>query len=132
MTDLLDVLPAFPVEEYSRLTTVLETNLVTTSDLLTLEVVELARRFHLPILDLKHLITRLKNHLHQSYGLGKPVVSPETSPGSLAGDTKLALTRNGSQLAAKRPLISSLDDSIDTALGGGIAAGYVNEVTGER
>ncbi len=51
---------------------------------------------------------------------------------SHASDEARCLRRTGNQLLERWRCISTLDENIDAALGGGIAPGYVTEITGER
>jgi len=111
MTDLLRVLPQFPVGQYANLIPVLEKHAVTTNDLLTLEAVEIGKRTQLPLLDIKRLSKAVLDTLHSDLGAG--------------------LKNTAISLAAQWRTISTLDDALDTALGGGIPTGYVTEITGE-
>ncbi|KAK3297606.1 P-loop containing nucleoside triphosphate hydrolase protein [Chaetomium fimeti] len=106
MTDLLRVLPHFPVGQFARLIPALEKHAISTSDLLTLEAADIGKRTHLPLLDVK----RLCDAQH-----------PPTSE----------LRKTVASLSAQWQTISTLDPDLDRALGGGIPAGYVTEVTGE-
>ncbi|KAH8204040.1 hypothetical protein TruAng_001851 [Truncatella angustata] len=120
MTDLSRILPDFPVERYARLLSTLEQNRVTTSDLLTLDVTDLGKRTNLPLLDLKRLCNAVLEALHADLG-----VSDKPSA------TQSALRQNGAELSRKWSCISTLDDTLDRALGGGIPTGYITEITGE-
>lgn len=126
MTDISLVLPDFPVQLYARLIPSLEKSLVTTTDLITLEASEIARRAHLPLLDLKRLCDALLRALQNSLG-----VEPDAAVLHDGGKDNISMTR-GVDILSKWKVISTLDDRIDAALGGGIPTGYVTEVTGER
>lgn len=104
MTDLLQILPAFPTPAYARLLPSLEKAHVTTSDLVTQDVAEIAKRARIPLLDLKRLCDAVLQALQSDVQADK-----------LVGGN-----------------ISTLDDVFDEALGGGIPTGYVTEVAGER
>jgi DNA repair protein RAD57 len=123
MTDLTAVLPGFPTHQYVRLIPSLEKNLVTTADLLTLDCVEIAKRAQLPLLDVKRLSNVVLEALRSNLG------SAEVGDG--AQRTSL-LKKTGKELFSSWSTISTLDDNLDQALGGGIPTGYITEVTGER
>lgn len=126
MTDLSLVLPAFPTQTYARLIPSLEKNLVTTSDLLTLDAVEIAKRAQLPILDVKRLCNDVLRSLQATLGVG------EEAEGSENVNRKGALQRTGKEVVASWSTISTLDRRLDQVLEGGIATGYITEITGER
>jgi DNA repair protein RAD57 len=127
MTDLLLVLPAFPTKEYTHLIPSLEKNLITTTDLLTLDAVEIAKRAQLPLLDLKRLCDAVLHELQCSLGV-------ERTEGAEYAfkDTAQKLRKAGTQVVESWNTISTLAESIDAALGGGIPTGYITEITGER
>ena len=104
MTDLAQILPNFPTSDYVRLIPPLERAHVTTSDLITQNVAEIAKRARLPLLDLKRLCDAVLQALQSD--LKENVFTPKT--------------------------ISTLDGTLDDALGGGIPTGYITEVVGER
>lgn len=118
MTDLTTVLPRFSTQPYIRLLPSLEKNAVTTADLITLDVVEIAKRARLPPLDLKRLCHAVLEALHASLGVD--------------GQAIASLRRTGTDIVNSWKTISALDDELDQALGGGIPTGYITEVTGER
>jgi DNA repair protein RAD57 len=123
MTDLTAVLTGFPTHQYVRLLPSLEKNLVTTADLLTLDCIEIAKRAQLPLLDVKRLCSAVLEALRT--GLAINEVSNEAPSES-------SLKKSGKDIASSWSTISTLDDDLDLALGGGIPAGYITEVTGER
>ncbi|KAI9742417.1 MAG: hypothetical protein M1818_003951 [Claussenomyces sp. TS43310] len=126
MTDLSAVLPDFPTQSYARLIPSLEKNLITTTDLITLDVVEIAKRAQLPLLDLKRLCDAVLDALHVNLDVGAIANGKQhvTKHGSLR--------KTGSKLVQTWKTIGTLDQTIDAALGGGIPAGYITEITGER
>ncbi|KAH8678113.1 DNA repair protein RAD57 [Xylariales sp. PMI_506] len=123
MTDLSRVLPDFPVARYGKLLPAIEKHQLSTHDLLTLDVIDLGKRTQLPLLDLKRLCNAVLEALHAD--LGVPAGQKQPS-----GDGGL-LRQTGDALAARWSCISTLDDRLDRALGGGIPAGYITEITGE-
>ena len=123
MTDLTAVLPGFPTQQYVRLLPSLEKNQVTTADLLTLDCVEISKRARVPLLDVKRLCNAILEHLQVNLGV-------RDAEGDVLAD--VSLKKNGKDVLNKWNTISTLDDQIDHALGGGIPTGYITEVTGER
>jgi DNA repair protein RAD57 len=128
MTDLTTVLPGFPTQKYVRLLPSLEKNLITTADLLTLDCVEIARRAQLPVLDVKRLSSEVLETLKCTYGLlDENNLSKDNN-----GEKNIVLKKTGEDVFNAWDTISSLDDDLDKALGGGIPSGYITEVAGER
>lgn len=125
MTDLTAVLPGFPTHQHVRLLPSLEKNKVTTADLITLDCVEVAKRAQLPLLDVKRLCNAVLEAL--KVDLGTSEARDEDTPA-----TESSLKKTGRDLMEKWNTISTLDDDLDRALGGGIPSGYITEVTGER
>jgi DNA repair protein RAD57 len=122
MTDLTAVLPGFPTHQYVRLLPSLEKNLVTTADLLTLDCVEIAKRAQLPLLDVKRLCNATLEALQRSLGFAEGEGVQQSS----------LLRKTGKDILGSWRTISTLDDDLDRALGGGIPTGYITEITGER
>lgn len=125
MTDLTAVLPGFPTHQYVRLLPSLEKNKVTTADLITLDCVEVAKRAQLPLLDVKRLCNAVLEALRVDLGTSENRDEEGPATGS-------SLKKTGKDLLEKWNTISTLDDDLDHALGGGIPTGYITEVTGER
>lgn len=123
MTNLLHTIPDFPVNLYTHLIPSLERNLITTTDLLTLDVLEIAKRAQLPLLDVRRLVNHIVGSLQGQLGL--------TQSGSHA-EYEDNLRSSGNEVLEKWSTISIIDASFDEALGGGIPTGYITEVTGER
>lgn len=126
MTDLSIVLPGFPTQAYAKLIPSLEKNLVTTTDLITLDSVEIAKRARLPLQDLKRLCDHVLRALHASIEVGRDDDVTEYV------DKDVCLKKTGKELVQAWRTISTLDGDVDAALGGGIPTGYITEVTGER
>jgi DNA repair protein RAD57 len=136
MTDLLRVLPHFPVAQYATLIPVLEKHQLTTSDLLTLDATDIGKRTKLPLLDVKSLSNAVVEALHAELGVAdKPVKGPETSKDGGAGakttEGSAKLRHTADELQSQWATISTLDSGLDVALNGGIPTGYVTEITGE-
>ncbi|EAA27958.2 P-loop containing nucleoside triphosphate hydrolase protein [Neurospora crassa] len=133
MTDLLRVLPHFPVAQYASLISTLEKVGLTTSDLLTLEAADIGKRTQLPLLDVKRLCAAVLAALHDDLGVFATSRRGQHSSSSHVQDQQhgQTLKNTPASLAAQWQTISTLDPDIDRALGGGIPAGYVTEITGE-
>lgn len=112
MTDLLHVLPDFDATPFSHLLPSLDKALITTNDVLTLDAPTIAKRAQVPTGELRKLADAVVAALHRQLGFGPEEPAP----------------------TPKRDwaCISTLDDELDAALGGGIPRGYLVEVTGER
>ncbi|KAI0192257.1 DNA repair protein RAD57 [Xylaria flabelliformis] len=123
MTDLSQVLPDFPVAQYARLLPAIEKNQLTVTDLLTLELPEIGKRTQLPLLDVKRLCNAILAALHADLG---------NEAQKHSGIKDGFLRQTGTELLAHPwHTISTLDASLDAALGGGIPTGYITEITGE-
>lgn len=121
--DLLQVLPDFDTKPYTHLLPSLDRALITTNDLLTLDAVDIAKRAQIPAGDLRKLVDAILVVLHRQLGFGdeEPRANTFLSPQGTADD-----------VTDKWKVISTLDEKLDAALGGGIPPGYLVEVTGER
>ena len=133
MTDLVHVLPDFPTAAYTHLIPSLEKHDVTVADLLTLDPTEIVKRCPLPLLDIRRLVKHVIEALQCNLGL---TTAPSTTNDDLSASDRGPVVE-GSAQAFKKVLkkwdkISTLDERLDQALGGGIPTGYVTEVTGER
>ncbi|KAI1765845.1 DNA repair protein RAD57 [Hypoxylon sp. FL1150] len=145
MTDLSRILPDFPVGRFANLLPAIERHGLTTTDLLTLQVADIGKRTQLPLLDIKRLCNAVLDALHVDLGVSDKQPQPtrdrkveNDSGDSIKGEgantaaAGTGLKRTGTELLADQPrFISTLDDALDTALGGGIPAGYVTEIVGE-
>jgi DNA repair protein RAD57 len=137
MTDLLITLPSFPTSSYTHLLPSLEKNFITTSDLLTLDALEIAKRAQLPIFDVKRLATHILEALHSDLGLESSGARHEadeksSAPHSVQGNKGKKLKTTGEHLVSKWKSIGLFDATLNKAVGGGIPTGYITEVTGER
>ncbi|KAF4836521.1 DNA repair protein rhp57 [Colletotrichum tropicale] len=120
MTDLSQLLPDFPVRQFAGLVQTLERHQISTTELLTLDVVDIGKRTQLPLLDVKRLCAAVVDALHRNFG-----------PPHLESDESPPLKRSLTDLQNQWSTISTLDDDLDRALGGGVPTGYVTEITGE-
>ena len=123
MTDLLQVLPDFDAKPYTHLLPSLDRALITTNDLLTLEAADVAKRAQLPAGEVRKLTDAAVLALHRQLGFGAEEV---------AGTSYLPALGNPDDVRSTWSCISTLDERLDAALGGGIPSGYLVEVTGER
>ena len=121
MTDLLHVLPEFDIKQFSHIIPSLEKALITSSDLLILDAVDVAKRAQVPPGEVKRLTDQLLAGLHGGLAAEK---------GDSAQDEEQG--QPFQQLLDSWSCISTLDQGLDNALGGGFAVGHVSEVTGER
>lgn len=124
MTDLLQVLPDFDTRPWTHLLPSLDKALITTSDLLTLDAADVGKRAQLPAGEVRKLVDAAVAALHRHLGFGGEEAGRGSS--SLPGLGSADAPRAGSGS------ISTLDEQLDAALGGGLPPGYLIEVTGER
>ena len=123
MTNLLTVLPDFDIKPYTHLLPSLERALISTADLLTLDALDVAKRAQLPPAEVKRLCDALLEALRAD-------LTPADHHGMQENIT--AGLERGEPCVGHSTFISTLDDTLDEALGGGIATGYLTEVVGER
>lgn len=116
---------------YTHLIPSLEKNLITTTDLLTLEPLEVARRAQLPLLDVKRLTKHVLASLQNQLGLPEAKEALANYEDQPAHQQVSILRQSGSAIAGKWNAIRTLDPTLDAALSGGIPTGYITEVTGE-
>lgn len=120
MTDLARIVPDLPLGPFANLVSVLEKHNITTTDLLTLQAADIGKRTQLPLLDIKRLCDAVINALHRDLGVS-----------SSGAGADAPLRSSLAQLSERPLLISTLDDQLDHALGGGIPTGCITEITGE-
>ncbi|TQW00582.1 DNA repair protein rhp57 [Cordyceps javanica] len=155
MTDLLRILPSFPTGPFSALLPVVEQHSLSTTDLLTQHPVDLAKQTHIPLLDLKRFIAAVQASLADDLTPEKPLAAAaapalkrtQTGPAEGGGEAvddatadeeprgqpeeEAAAAAAAAAAPARTPCISTLDDTLDAALGGGVPVGYVTEFAGE-
>lgn len=132
MSDLTDVLPNFDAHSFSHLLHSLQKNEVTVAELISLDPTEIARRCPLPLLDVRRLANTIIEHLQRDPKMIS--TQPDASEKPFASTTKNGLEIETEQAAIAEGLrfISTGDTDIDELLGGGLPAGYITEVVGER
>lgn len=118
MSNILSVIPAFDITTYSHILPSLEKALISTADLLSVSHVDIAKRASIPPGEVKKLCDALLEALHTDNLKRKTSLETDADGSSYTGDS----WRN----------ISTLDDTLDSALGGGIGPGYITEIVGER
>ncbi len=131
MTDLLHTIPDFPVKLYTHLIPSLEKHLITTTDLLTLDALEIAKRAQLPLLDVRRLANHVLAILQGQLGLKNENATKFEDVGEGQADFG-TLKQTGEEITTQWNTISTLNLNLDAALGGGIPTGYITEITGER
>ncbi|KAI0900489.1 DNA repair protein RAD57 [Annulohypoxylon nitens] len=138
MTDLSRILPDFPTARYANLLPTIEREGLTTADLLTLQVPDIGKRTQLPLLDIKRLCAAVLEALHVDLGVSDKQQQKRQTEGDNDGKgadkapSPGTLKHTGTELLAEPTrFISTLDPDLDHALGGGVPAGYITEITGE-
>lgn len=132
MTDLLRILPSFPVAPFGALIPTIERHALTTTDLLVLHPADIAKQTNLPILDLRRFIAVIKASLCNDLVVTRPLVSPEVpAPTSSLESPPSPDSASGSRPVVIDEFISTLDADLDSALGGGIPLGCITEFAGE-
>lgn len=130
MTDLLRTLPNFKLTpQRSSILTALETRHITTSDLLTLEPLELSRRAVVSLLDLRRFIQDVIEALHQD--LLSPSGYGEVE-GDRPGGNEMSYGDSGFTAWKNQRFLSTTDAVLDELLEGGIMTGGITEIVGER
>ncbi|KAE9969136.1 hypothetical protein EG327_010763 [Venturia inaequalis] len=121
MTDLLHALPDFETANYSHLIPSLDKAHITTNDLLTLDAADVAKRAQLPPAEVAKLAEAVLQALQKDIRV----------PGSNGSNTTRQEQQSAPSDVREWQTISTLDDKLDLALGGGIPTGYMTEITGE-
>ena len=127
MTNVLTVLPDFDLKPFSHLLPSLERALVSIADLLTLDALDVAKRAQVPPSEVKRLTEALLVGLHDG--------SHDSSNSDVEPHMELPRVDVEKTSVASLPtskLISTVDDTLDNALGGGISTGQLTEIVGER
>lgn len=125
MTNLLSVLPDFDIKPYTHILPSLEKTLISTSDLLTLDAIDVAKRAQVPASEVRKLCDALLDGLKVS-----PIQGDNASDD--ASETRGASPFTRGNELKRQWTISTLDAAVDETLSGGIHSGYLTEITGER
>lgn len=144
MTDLLRILPSFAAGPFASLLGVVEQHGITTTDLLALHPADLAKQTHIPLLDLKRFVAAVQASLSDDLTPDEHFLDDDdeeqqqVGPDAKPDDTEKPKDEQETPpQPVKRPqprhgsFISTLDDTLDAALGGGVAVGCVTEFAGE-
>ncbi|THW97449.1 P-loop containing nucleoside triphosphate hydrolase protein [Aureobasidium pullulans] len=124
MSDIIQLLPNIDTEPFEKVLERLEKANISSNDLMTLGPVDVARRADVSIDQVRELTATLIAQLHAQLGFD------ESRNGH--SEEEDATAKSGEE--DTRPTwshISTLDDDLDAALGGGFPAGQVCEITGE-
>jgi DNA repair protein RAD57 len=122
MSDILQLVPNIDTEPFEKVLERLEKANISSNDLMTLGPVDVARRADVSIDQVRELTATLITQLHVQLGFD---ASENTHKKEEDGPVKSA------NCDSAWSHISTLDDDLDAALGGGFPAGQVCEVTGE-
>lgn len=131
--NLYAVCPDLPTSDFSNILPSLERNHISVSDLLSLEAQDVAKRAQIPVREVTRLVKAVLTALHGQYGFGEDSVEGEDegSEENARAIRRPALALTSNELLSQWRAISTLDESLDTALDGGIPLGYLTEITGE-
>jgi DNA repair protein RAD57 len=116
MSDILQVLTGFPTAPYSHILPSLDRASISTVDLITLTPQEIAKRAQVPPAEVAKLTEAATRALQDDNAREKT--------------SYVALDFSNEGTVSSR--ISTLDSNIDALLEGGIRAGFITEITGER
>lgn len=144
--DLLATLPDFPTTPYAHILPLLEKARITVKELLLLDALQVAKQTRAPVADVRKFTAHVLDALHQDLGIRtkgqtsrSSITTADTGGGADESNGHDNIdngdTAEFSYKALRPPVpshISTLDPVLDAALDGGIATGYVTEVTGER
>lgn len=122
MSDILQLLPNIDAEPFEKVLERLEKANISSNDLMTLGPIDVARRADVSVDQVRELTATLITQLHAQLGFDAPEDTREKEK-----DDSAIPAKNDSAWSQ----ISTLDDELDSALGGGFPAGQVCEVTGE-
>ncbi|KAG9947968.1 P-loop containing nucleoside triphosphate hydrolase protein, partial [Aureobasidium melanogenum] len=122
MSDITQLLPNIDTEPFEKVLERLEKANISSNDLMTLGAVDVARRADVSIDQVRELTACLITQLHAQLGFDVPENDHDNEKDEPAKSAKEDPTWSH---------ISTLDDDLDAALGGGFPAGQVCEITGE-
>jgi len=104
---------------------------ISTTDILTLDALEVAKRAQLPLLDVRRLANHVIALLQGQLGLKNENASNFENVGE-GQNGYGSLRKTGKDVTSQWSMISTLDPALDAALAGGIPTGYITEIAGER
>jgi DNA repair protein RAD57 len=127
MTNLLTVLPDFDIKPYTHILPSLEKALISTADLLSLDALDVAKRAQVPAGEVRKLADGVLVGLYSGLGVSKYQYRNEIQ------NDRIPRESDGADPAVTaHSNISTLDDTLDVRLAGGIKPGYLTEIVGER
>lgn len=149
MTDLLGILPSFRTAPFAALLPTIEQHALTTTDLLALHPADIAKQTRLPLLDLRRFVAAITAALADDVVPETPLAAGRAEGPAVGGggdgeeNDGHEGAVEGERGAGPRPrpqdpparladaTISTLDDDMDAALGGGVPVGRITEFAGE-
>ncbi|KAI5304625.1 hypothetical protein KEM56_006235, partial [Ascosphaera pollenicola] len=130
--DIYTVLPDLDVSQFSTVLRAAENARITVKDLLISDVLEIAKRTRLPVIDVRRCVNHIVKALHRDLGFAE--VNQDGGE-ELLGEIE-PMTKRSSRVrphpCPEVSFISTLDPILDETLGGGIATRYLTEIAGER
>lgn len=131
MSDLLSIIPDFPVTPHHNTLLSLERQDITTSDILTLEQLDIAKRASISLSDLRTLTKEVVKALHPNSELSHGTGGKECTITGLRPVVG-SFGMSGFNAWEIQRYISTGDSNLDLALNGGIMCGGITEIVGER
>lgn len=130
MSDLLSILPSFPLTSFTHnIVSSLENHSITTSDLLTLDIVDVSRRTAISLLDVRRFSNEVMQALHRDLEGTNEDLGSTTEDGQ---QPVRKIGESGFEVWRGQRLLSTTDRAIDQILGGGLMTGCITEFVGER
>lgn len=139
--DLHTTLPDFPTGQYAGILSALEKAEVTVKELLLFDALEIAKQTQVPVNRVRKFLDHVLDALHKDLGVDRyredaedvelllPQEEGSSGPGGEHAGVDVGSTF---PVPFDQQCISTLDTVLDGALAGGIRAGYVTEIAGER
>ena len=138
--DLHTTLPDLPTAQYAGILAALEKAEITVKELLLFDALEIAKQTQIPVNQARAFLDYVLDALHRDLGVDRYREDPEDAELLLPREEEEAGNEGqGSGLnraflgpSEQQQCISTLDAVLDSTLAGGIRAGYVTEIAGER
>ena len=134
MSDLSEVLPNFDLKPWKHMTFSLEKKGITTAELISRDVKLLAKTIPLPLREVERMATAITKALHEDLGFNTmpPPPVPRRDGAEPPRKRQRTAPKQSKAQDKKVQFITTLDTNIDQLLGGGIPAGFLTEIVGER
>lgn len=131
MADLTEVLPTFDLEPWKHLTFSLGKKNVLTTELVSLDPAEIAKRCPLPLKELERMAAAVSHALRADLGFTsmRPPPKPRVDEENPLRERRQT---NSDVLQKQTHYVKTLDATIDNCLGGGFPTGNITEIVGER